>query len=89
MKFIWVGFTIIFLGLASYHFNRARQKIGPFKNKGTLGSSNGLTVGVKDFVIDVNEYITEVNKNNKLSNIIAGIGYLIASLTALASFYIT
>lgn len=89
MKFIWFGFAIIFLGLAFYHFNKVGQKIGPFKNKGTLGSTNGLTVGLKEFVIDFNEYITEVNKNNEVSNIIAGVGYLIASLTALASFFFT
>lgn len=89
MRFIWIGFVIIFLCLAFYHFNKTRQKIGPFKNKGTLGSTNGLTVGLKEFVIDFNEYITEVNKNNKISNVIAGVGYLVASLTALVSFYIT
>ena len=51
-----------------------------------MAGVNGLKTGVKEFIEDFNEYIAKLNKENKSLNLIASLGYLLASLTAIFSF---
>lgn len=87
--YIWLVFVIIFAFLAGYHFYQAKQNIRHIENKGMIKTINTAKVGLVEFIDDFNRYIDVLNKSNKTSNIIAGIGYVAASLTAILSFCIS
>lgn len=81
-------FTIMFAGLAAFHFYLAKQKIEPVENHGRIKSFNGAPLGVVETVNDLNLYIVKVNKSNRWSNIAQAFGYSLAALTALYSFFL-
>ncbi len=90
---IWVIFTILFFTFGVIHIIAAYQSIQPFevKAKGSVGKIMGVPVntGLENFVADFNAYIAKQNNSNRFQNWLAGIGYLLASLTALISMFLT
>ena len=76
----------MFICLAIYHFFQAKKKIKEIKSDAQVKAINGLNLGISEFIKDFNSYVGEQNKNNKRINIIQGIGYTVAALTALYSF---
>jgi hypothetical protein len=89
----WAILTILFLTLGVFHIFAAYQTIQPFqiKAKGSVGAINGMPVhtGFKNFVSDFNLYIDNYNKSNRCQNLLTSFGYLLASLTALVSMFLT
>ena len=86
---IWIIFSIIFIGLALFHFFQSRKKIKPIESKAKVKSINGLNLGIAEFIDDFNFYIGEINKQNKKMNIATSIGYFAAFLTSVYSYYLS
>lgn len=94
---LWLIFTLLFLGLAIFHFLQARKKISQFqqsKRPGAgIGSVKFLGMDLDQLTTDLadgfNTHIDELNQSNMLINIIQGVGYSLAALTALFSMYLT
>ena len=93
---IWGIIAFIFFILAIYHFNRARKNIThidivPSGRGGAniiMGNIN-IRQTLNQFQTQMNNFIDDFNSTNNKINIIQGIGYLVAFITALVSFYLT
>lgn len=88
MAYFYLGSVLYFFVAAGFNFWQAFRKIGPFTNKGQIGSSNGMRIGIKEFIQDFNEYLEGVNVVNFKTNIVSmgvnlfsGIASLIAAGT--------
>lgn len=97
VSIIWVLFGFLFLVLSCLHFYQSAQKVEeieisrrPLENMGSV-KILGMDIDqlTEDLAKNINEYIDRVNKSNKWMNIIAGIGYILASATAFFSFYLS
>jgi hypothetical protein len=99
---IWLIFTISFLVLACFHWRASKKIIPPFqmsKRPYNLPSSGvQVTINVagadidkplEDFVGDFNSYLNYYNKSFRRQNRIQALGYLLASLTAVVSIFLT
>ena len=93
---LWILFALLFLGLAMFHFFQSQKKVPHFQQSKRPGANRG---SVKILGMDIdqlttnlvngfNTYIDELNRSNKATNIIQGVGYMLASLTALFSMYL-
>jgi len=97
ISILWLIFTLLFLALSIFHFVQARKKIPNYEQQRRPGANQG-SVSILGEDIDqqtanlangLNTHIKELNNSNKKINIIQGIGYLLAFLTALFSMYLT
>jgi len=88
-QYLWVIFSLIFLFLFTYHLYQSRQYIKKIENKAMAKTINGLNLGVGDFINDFNIYIENLNRQNKKINIATSLGYLVAFLTSIYSFYLS
>lgn len=79
----------MFIILSIFHFYRSTKSIRHLKNMCGVKSINGIEIGADKFVDQFNKYVDEINSENKKINIITGIGYLLAALTALFSYSIS
>mgnify|MGYP001559400076 FL=1 len=94
---LWLIFTLLFFGLAIFHFLQARKKIPQFQQSKRPGAGMGsvkiLGMDIDQLTTDLangfNTHIDELNQSNKLINIIQGVGYSLAALTAVFSMYLT
>lgn len=87
MKWIWLIFFVIFLGLALFHCFQTKILVPHHQNKGQVAKISGISTGHKEFVDDFNLFVDELNASNKKMNILAAVGYFAAALTALVSFF--
>lgn len=96
---IWFVFTLIFSGLGVYHFGAASASISQFniediqyrKESVELEKSStgvGIETRLRKFYLDLNKYITAYNKSTRQQNVIAGIGYVVAAVTAVFAMVI-
>jgi len=99
---VWLIFALLFLVLAYFHWRASKKTIPSFqisKRPYQLPSS-GMKVTVQvagadldkpleDFVGDFNSYLDHYNKSSCRQNIIQAFGYLLASLTAIFSIFLT
>jgi len=96
---IWFVFALIFSGLGVYHFGAASASISQFniedmryrKESVELEKpSTGVDVDKRlhKFYVDLNKYITAYNKSMRQQNVIAGIGYVVAAVTAVFAMVI-
>ena len=89
VKWIWLGFAVLFFALATGHLNLSRKAIGHLQQKkGTIAGISGMSTGVGEFVADFNTFVDEFNAGNRRANLLAGCGYSLAALTALFSYFI-
>jgi len=86
MKIIWLIFTVMFFSLAIIHFHLAKKAISRFENKCMVKAINGIPLGMSEFINEFNRYIDKVNQANRIANILAMAGYMLAGVTALCSF---
>jgi hypothetical protein len=86
---IWIVFSVIFLILSIFHLYQSTQNIPKPENKAHVKSINGLNLGISEFVLDFNKYLEKLNNDNRKINIITCIGYLIACLTSIYSYYLS
>lgn len=94
---LWLIFTLLFLALAIFHFLEARKKIPYYdqlKRPGAgMGSVKILGMDIDQLTINLadgfNSHIDKLNRSNKVINIVQGLGYSLASLTALFSMFLT
>lgn len=96
---IWIIFGFLFLGLSIFHFYQSSQKIKTIdvterpenKNFTATFKFKGMDIDqpVKDLGVNLNQYIENINNSNTWMNVIAGVGYLLASSTAFFSFYLS
>jgi hypothetical protein len=90
IQIIWLIFTVMFFILSILHFHISTKNI---KNPESLPikvkSINGASLGIAEFVNYFKVYIKDVNKSNKITNIIQGFGYLLASATSAYSYYLS
>lgn len=87
MRIIWAIFSLMYIGMAIFHFTQMWKRMPPFKNKGEIATINGLSVGVAEFVKEVNIYIGSVNKDAGRVNCLTGVSYLVAAAMALYSVW--
>ena len=96
---IWFVFVLIFSGLGVYHFGAASASISLFnieemqhrKESVELEKpSTGVDVDKRlhKFYVNLNKYITAYNKSMRQQNVIAGIGYVVAAVTAIFAMVI-
>lgn len=85
-QILWIIFSIIFLALAIFHFYQSTRNIPKLKNKGGIKAFNGIKLGMTEFVEDFGLYVDNNNKTNRITNIIAGTGYLVALCTSIYSY---
>jgi hypothetical protein len=96
---IWFVFALIFSGLGVYHFGAASASISQFNiedmqyGKGSVElekPSTGVDIEarLRKFYVDLNKYITTYNKSTRQQNVIAGIGYIVAAVTAIFAMVI-
>lgn len=88
-QYLWLGFTLLFLLLAVGHVVKARTAIPHFVKPKAVSAINGISTGIVETVAAMNEYIDKVNADNRLANVMAGIGYVLAALTAFVSYWLT
>lgn len=86
---IWIIFGIMFILLSSFHFFQATQIIKKPNNKAGIDSIEGIKLGISEFIHDFGFYVDDLNKQNKIINILTAIGYLFASVTAFYSYYLS
>lgn len=79
----------MFIFLSVFHFCQSTKKIKKLKNVGDVASINGLKIGIKEFAEQFNDYINNLNKDNKKINIITALGYLAAAFASLFSYFIS
>lgn len=90
ISLIWLIFSFIFLILSTFHFYISFKNIKTPENiPAHLKSVNGVSIGIAEFISYFREYINDVNKSNKLINIIQGFGYLVAFATSVYSYYLS
>jgi len=94
---IWLIFGFLFLALAIFHFYQSSKKINKIEIaerplsgmvKIDIGGSD-IDQPAKDLNKHLNTYIADMNSSNKWMNIVAGIGYILASATAFFSIYLS
>jgi len=93
---IWLIFTIIFLGLSISHFIQSRKKVAKFQVTERPGSGSsqvkiqGLETDdpLRDFANDFNNYLDTYNKSTFLQNLHACIGYFAAAVIAFIAMLI-
>lgn len=94
---LWLILTLMFLVLAIFHFIQARKKILHYEHSKRPGAGVGSVkiLGMDtdqltaNLVNGLNSHIDELNCSNKAINLVQGIGYFLASLTALFSMCLT
>ena len=94
LGWIWIIFTLIFVMLSIFHFNKSGKKVSYFqvterpmdKNVTIKIAGSELDEPLKNFVADFNSYIDSYNKSTSLQNRFAAFGYIVAALIALLSF---
>jgi hypothetical protein len=95
ISILWLIFALLFLSFAIFHFRQARKHMPYFQLTKRPGAgtvrvcSMDIDQPIIDLSNDLNSYIAEFNRSNKIINIIQGIGYLSAFFTALLSMYLT
>jgi len=96
---IWLIFSLIFFGMAGFHYYLSRQSAPDFETIALNGCRNGICVessigGVsldkplQDFAAKFNGYLHEQNNTSTLENLAAMAGYILAGLTALVSLFL-
>ena len=94
LVFIWLIFACLFLSLSCFHWNIANKDFPLYKYSEIETNERNVGVGFagafsgENFVNNINVYIKEYNKASRSQNILTALGYLLAALTALASFFI-
>lgn len=83
---LWIIFSFIFGGLAVFHFIQSNKSIKKPENKAKIKTINGANLGISEFINDFGAYIDDLNKQNRIVNILTAIGYFIAFLTSLDSY---
>jgi hypothetical protein len=98
---IWLSFSAIFVVLAIYSFHiaaSAANEIKPYRRPmddnpaihySAIVGGSGIDAPIKAFTEDFNKYIKDYNKSNKRQNTLAGLGYLVAAITSIVSFFIS
>ncbi|MFZ0242893.1 MAG: hypothetical protein WAL90_14715 [Desulfobacterales bacterium] len=90
---LWFAFALVFSGLGVYHFGAASASIGLFDVAKSLGPKEAgiaakpaadieMDRRIQEFSAELNRYIATYNKSIRQQNIMAGIGYVAAALTA-------
>lgn len=93
ISWIWIIFTFIFLGLSIFHFIQSGNKVAQFQISkrplDDMGRAKILGADIdkplKDFAKDFNSFVDNYNKSTSIQNLIACIGYLIASFVSIFS----
>lgn len=96
MSAIWLIFTALFLALGIFHWITSRKAISPFKVSTRPFAEHGsvqvlgadIDKPLKDFTHDFNSYLEKYNRLSCRQNRLQALGYLLASLTALSSFFL-
>ena len=96
MFVIWLIFTILFFSLGCFHLKASKNKISLFQiserplSEYTSVKISGADVDkpLKDFARDFNSYLDRYNESSERQNIIAAIGYFLASAAALFSMFL-
>ncbi len=96
MFVIWLIFTIIFFSLGCFHLMESRNKISLFQVSGrsvseyiTIEIAGGdIDEPLRDFVRDFNSYLDRYNESSRRQNIMAALGYFLASAVALFSMFL-
>ena len=100
---IWLIFTFLFIFLAGYHWKVSTKVISHFQlsqRQFSNSASSGIRVSMKvagtdideplaNFVRDFNSYLDDYNKSGRRQNRIQACGYLLASLMAISSIFLT
>jgi hypothetical protein len=92
-------FVLIFSGLGVYHFGAASASISLLNIEDMQSRkemvelekpSTGVDVDnrLRKFYVDLNQYITAYNKSTRQQHVIAGIGFVVAAVTALFAMVI-
>jgi hypothetical protein len=96
---LWLIFSLIFFGMAGFHYYLSKRSAPDFETVALNGCSNGICVetsirGVsldkplQDFAVKFNGYLHEQNHTSRLENLAAVAGYILAGLTALISLFL-
>jgi hypothetical protein len=86
---LWFVITILFLFLTILSFSQTFKVVNPLPQRSQVGAIMGLSVGGKETVQDINNFIDEFNRMNRTTNIAKSIGYLATTVTALFSFIVS
>ena len=88
VKYLWLIFTALFFFLACFHFYRARQFIKRMPKISGVKTINGVSIGIVEFQETLDQYVKQLNRENRLANTVTAVGYLITAATALFSYFI-
>lgn len=100
---LWAIFSIMFFGLTLVSFKISKRKENQIKlpkyyetkfGGKPAKNTNRLTLSSYDKYInysneEINKFITNFNKNNKIMNQIQMIGYMVACITSIVSLRLT
>jgi len=89
LKIIWIIFSFIFLCLTIFHFYRSAKKIEKPRNKAEIKTFNGVNLGIHEFIEDFLKYLDTYDRDNRNQNLAAGFGYLLATITAIISIFLS
>ena len=93
---IWLIFTILFFSLGCFHLKESRNKISLFQvSERPLSEYMSIKISgadvdepLKDFARDFNSYLDRYNDSSGRQNIMAALGYFLASAVALFSMFL-
>ena len=86
---LWLALAVLFAAFAVFHLVRARKELPLAPNNAKVKSINGVPLGIADFIDSFNGYVTELNRDSRITNLVAGVANIAASLAALASAFAT
>ena len=85
----WLVVAITHLVLMMKHFMWSRQQYSSLPKRGEVGKINGLSLGVKESIEDINVFINRLNKDYHQSNIAQFWGYMAGFVASLIGFILS
>ena len=85
----WLIVAITHLVLLIKHFIWSRQHYSPLPKRGEVAKINGLSLGVKESLEDINVFINRLNKDYHQSNIAQFWGYMAGFVASLIGFILS
>ena len=85
----WGVIALLFLVLMLLHLRLSGEKFPRFAFKGGIAKMVGISLGIKEFADDVNDFIVRLDRSQRHMNLAQACGYLVAFLTACFSFFLS
>jgi len=79
---------VLFFVLAIFQIVPLFNPLKSYEREGTIaGRVSGVSTGVPEFINGFNAHIKKMNLTSRVNNIVALIGYLLATITSIATYF--